>query len=71
MMSMCCDPPSAADNVPVDPADLFEYPDEDNVSWYDKSEPAANNEASDIEDEDPFAFVMIDGDTDAYDQVAG
>jgi len=68
MMSMCCDPPSAADNVPVDPADLFEYPDEDNVSWYDKSEPAANNEASDIEDEDPFAFVMIDGDTDAYDQ---
>ncbi|OJJ36372.1 hypothetical protein ASPWEDRAFT_108842 [Aspergillus wentii DTO 134E9] len=68
MMSMCCDPPSAGGEAPVDPADLFEYPDEDNVSWYEKTEPGANTEASDIEDEDPFGFVMIDGDTDAYDQ---
>ncbi|KAL4954842.1 hypothetical protein BDW69DRAFT_193734 [Aspergillus filifer] len=65
---LCCDPPSATADAPVDPEDLFEYPDEDNFSYYFKDESTDNDESSGIETRDPYAFVMVDGDTDAYDE---
>ncbi|KAL4976408.1 glycosyl hydrolases family 18-domain-containing protein [Aspergillus desertorum] len=45
-----------------------EYPDEDNFSYYFKDESTDNDESSGIETRDPYAFVMVDGDTDAYDE---
>jgi hypothetical protein len=68
MQKLCCDPPAATSDAPVDPKDLFEYPDEDNFSYYYNPEATANDEAGNDAEEDPFAFVMIDGDTDAYDE---
>jgi hypothetical protein len=38
----CCDPPEVAENLPVDPAYLFKYPDEDDVSYYYQVEDSAN-----------------------------
>nr|WBV74231.1 putative chitinase [Pestalotiopsis kenyana] len=67
-VKLCCDPPDATTNFPVDPADLFEYPDEENTSYYYNVEETSNDEATDDESEDPFALVMITGDTDAYDE---
>lgn len=84
-VKLCCDPPDATSDWPVDPADLFEDPDEDNVSWYDNVEETSNDlgedsikpsdlgrantpTATDDDSQDPFAFVMIDGDTSAYDE---
>uniref|UniRef100_A0A093VIR1 chitinase n=2 Tax=Talaromyces marneffei PM1 TaxID=1077442 RepID=A0A093VIR1_TALMA len=69
--SFCCDPPSASENRPVDPADLFEYPDEDheyNPFHAAASVVADNTSATNNENSDPFAFVMIDGDPEAYDE---
>ncbi|KAJ5204380.1 bacteriodes thetaiotaomicron symbiotic chitinase, partial [Penicillium cinerascens] len=66
--SFCCDPPSASEDRPVDPADLFEYPDEDNVMYYYEVEKTSNDDATDDSSSDPFAFVMIDGDPEAYDE---
>ncbi|KAJ5658730.1 CAZyme family GH18, partial [Penicillium longicatenatum] len=68
MQKLCCDPPAATSDAPVDPKDLFEYPDENNFSYYYNPEATANDEAGNDAEEDPFAFVMIDGDTDAYDE---
>lgn len=42
--SFCCDPPSASRNRPVDPADLFEYPDEDHVMYYYDVEKTSNDD---------------------------
>ncbi|KAL3703111.1 hypothetical protein TMatcc_010299 [Talaromyces marneffei ATCC 18224] len=66
--SFCCDPPSASENRPVDPADLFEYPDEDHVMYSYEVEKTSNDDATNNENSDPFAFVMIDGDPEAYDE---
>lgn len=52
----------------MDPKYLFEYPDEKNYSYYWKDEATDNNEASGIKADDPYAFVMVDGDTNAYDE---
>ncbi|GLA58752.1 hypothetical protein AtubIFM54640_008854 [Aspergillus tubingensis] len=65
---LCCDPPSGANSWPVDPADLFKYPDEDDVSYYYSIEKTSNDDATNDDSTDPFAFVMIDGDTSAYDE---
>lgn len=46
----CCDPPTVAENLPVDPADLFKYPDEDDVSYYYQEEDAANTEGTEPHD---------------------
>lgn len=43
-VKLCCDPPDATNNFPVDPDYLFEYPDEDNTSWYYNVEQDANDE---------------------------
>ncbi|KAL4924010.1 uncharacterized protein BDV17DRAFT_295821 [Aspergillus undulatus] len=64
----CCDPPSGSDVWPVDPEDIFEYPDEDNIMYYYKVEENANSQATDNDSKDPFAFVMITGDPEAYDE---
>ncbi|KAJ5934401.1 bacteriodes thetaiotaomicron symbiotic chitinase [Penicillium verhagenii] len=72
------DPPSASENRPVNPADLFEYPNEDHVMYYYKVEKILNNnmasifidfkKATDDKSSDPFIFIMIDGDPEAYDE---
>lgn len=46
MNMMCCDPPGGADDAPVDPAKLFKYPDEDDVSYYYNVEKSNNNEGT-------------------------
>ncbi|KAJ5344046.1 CAZyme family GH18 [Penicillium brevicompactum] len=68
MYKFCCDAPTPTVNPPVDPSAIFEYPDEKNYSYYLKHEDTDNNESSDFEQENPYAFVMVDGDTDAYDE---
>lgn len=68
MYKFCCDAPTQTVNPPVDPSAIFEYPDEKNYSYYLKHEDTDNNESSDFEQENPYAFVMVDGDTDAYDE---
>jgi hypothetical protein len=40
----CCDPPSESGTWPVDPKDIFKYPDEDDVSYYYKVEESSNDE---------------------------
>ncbi|KAJ5918124.1 hypothetical protein N7454_010499 [Penicillium verhagenii] len=65
---LCCDPPSGSNSWPVDPKYLFEYPDENNVSYDYTVQESSNDEDKDDSSEDPFAFVMIDGDTSAYDE---
>ncbi|KAL7651280.1 hypothetical protein ACMYSQ_011013 [Aspergillus niger] len=65
---LCCDPPNGANSWPVDPADLFTYPDEDDVSYYYSVQETSNDDATNDDSTDPFAFVMIDGDTSAYDE---
>ncbi|OBT62696.1 hypothetical protein VE03_07107 [Pseudogymnoascus sp. 23342-1-I1] len=67
-VKLCCDPPDATNNFPVNPDYIFEYPDEDNTSWYYNVEQDANDEADSNDSEDPFALVMITGDEDAYDE---
>ena len=44
MNMMCCEPPGGADDAPVDPEDLFKYPDEDDVSYYYNVEKSNNDE---------------------------
>lgn len=43
-VKLCCDPPSSTSDWPVDPNDIFEYPDEDNVSWYYNVEETSNDD---------------------------
>ncbi|RMJ27114.1 Glycosyl hydrolases family 18 [Aspergillus sp. HF37] len=64
----CCDPPSGPSVWPVNPAYLFENPDRDDIMYYYKVQENANAKATSDDSEDPFAFVMINGDTDAYDE---
>ncbi|KAJ5094625.1 CAZyme family GH18, partial [Penicillium angulare] len=68
LYKLCCDPPTPTANPPVDPSAAFEYPDEKNYSYYLKWEDTDNNESPGYGEDDPFAFVMLDGDTDAYDE---
>ncbi|RDH30342.1 hypothetical protein BDQ94DRAFT_161391 [Aspergillus welwitschiae] len=65
---LCCDPPDGSNSWPVDPEDLFKYPDEENVSYYYSVQKSSNDEDTDNASEDPFALVMIDGDASAYDE---
>ncbi|KAJ5672187.1 hypothetical protein N7507_001314 [Penicillium longicatenatum] len=65
---LCCDPPNGANSSPVDPKDLFTYPDEDDVSYYYNVQATSNEDSTSDDSKDPFAFVMIDGDTSAYDE---
>lgn len=65
---LCCDPPTPTVNPPVDPSAVFKYPDEKDYSYYLKWEDSDNDESPGYGDNDPFAFVMVDGDTDAYDE---
>ncbi|KAJ5666170.1 uncharacterized protein N7477_008618 [Penicillium maclennaniae] len=65
---LCCDPPNGANNFPVNPEDLFTYPDEDNISYYYSVEATSNSDSTNDDSKDPFAFMMIDGDTSAYDE---
>ncbi|KAK9413532.1 hypothetical protein SUNI508_11854 [Seiridium unicorne] len=67
-VKLCCDPPESTTNLPVDPAYLFEYPDDDDVSYYYNVEESNNEDATSDDSEDPFALVMITGDTSAYDE---
>ncbi|KUI70319.1 Chitotriosidase-1 [Cytospora mali] len=67
-VKLCCDPPDATTDWPVDPAYLFEDADEDDVSWYYNVEEDSNELATGDASEDPFAIVMIDGDESAYDE---
>ncbi|KAJ5712178.1 hypothetical protein N7488_006334 [Penicillium malachiteum] len=63
---LCCDPPDGANSAPVDPKNLFEYPDEEDVSYYYSIEESSNDQSGDDSTSDPFAFVMIDGDPESY-----
>ncbi|KAJ5907344.1 hypothetical protein N7495_000026 [Penicillium taxi] len=65
---LCCDPPSSSNSWPMDPEDLFEYPDEENVSYDYTMQKSSNDEDISDTSEDPFTLVMIDGDTSAYDE---
>ncbi|KAH6655949.1 hypothetical protein BKA67DRAFT_675964 [Truncatella angustata] len=67
-VKLCCDPPDATVDLPVDPEDLFQYPDDDDVSYYYNVEESSNEDATNDDSKDPFALVMITGDTDAYDE---
>jgi hypothetical protein len=44
MNRLCCDPPDGSNSCPVDPKDLFKYPDEDDVNYYYNVEVTSNNE---------------------------
>ncbi|PYH81931.1 hypothetical protein BO82DRAFT_414323 [Aspergillus uvarum CBS 121591] len=65
---LCCDPPSGSSSWLVDPKYLFKYPDEENVSYDYTVQASSNDEDTADASEDPFALVMIDGDTKAYDE---
>ncbi|OBT52519.1 hypothetical protein VE04_06299 [Pseudogymnoascus sp. 24MN13] len=64
-LKYCCDPPTATTDWPVSPTDLFEYPDTTHVSYEYVKEDSSYDDY-DREEDGPFAFVMIDGDTAAY-----
>lgn len=42
-VKLCCDPPESTSNLPVNPADLFEYPDNNDVSYYYNVEETSND----------------------------
>ncbi|KAJ8130004.1 hypothetical protein O1611_g3626 [Lasiodiplodia mahajangana] len=67
---LCCDPPDASNSFPVDPKDIFKDPDEDNISYFHDVQEDNNMATSQSKDEDEqaFAFVMLEGDPEAFDQ---
>ena len=45
---LCCDPPDGSNSWPVDPEDLFKYPDEENVSYYYSVQESSNDEGGNL-----------------------